>query len=347
MPIILPVITAFALTLVLTKLALKFFPKWGLLDKPEKYGLKRKPIPYFGGIIIYLVFAVSLLIFLPIDKRLIGFLVAGATLVLVSFWDDKKGLSPVFRLFMQLVVAVILIFAGIGIEVITNPFGGEFALNHWQIPFEINGVFYHLIVLADLFTVIWVMGMINTMNWLDGISGLTSGIATIGGITLGFLSLSPIVNQPEIAIMSFVFAAICFAFWLFDFYPPKILMGDSGSMFLGFALAVIGIFSGGKVATAFMVMGFPILDAAWVILRRIREGNSPFKGDLKHFHHRLLEVGLTERKALVFIYFICGVFGISALFLTTLGKFIAIISMFVLMVLIGRWLVRRVGDERS
>ncbi len=341
MSTIIPTITAFALTLILTKLALKFFPKWGLLDKPEKYGLTRKPIPYFGGVILYLVFATVLLIFLPIDKHLIGFLVAGAVLVAVSFWDDKKGLSPIFRLFMQFVVAIVLIFSGIGIEVITNPFGGEFVLNIWQLPFEINGMIYHLIVLADLFTIIWVMGMINTMNWLDGISGLTSGIATIGGMTLGFLSLSPIVNQPEIAVISFVFAAICFAFWLFDFYPPKILMGDSGSMFLGFVLAVIGIFSGGKVATAFLVMGFPILDAAWVILRRIREGKSPFKGDLKHFHHRLLEVGLTERKALVFIYFICAVFGISALFLTTKGKFAAIVLMFVLMVVIGRWLVRR------
>lgn len=341
MPIIIPVITAFALTFFLTKLALKFFPKWGLLDKPKKYGLKRKPIPYFGGIIIFFVFALNLLVFLPINKSLIGFLIGGGVLVTVSFLDDKKGLSPVFRLFMQLFVAMILILSGIGIEVITNPFGGELALNSWQIPFEINGIAYHLTVLADLFTIIWVIGMINTMNWLDGISGLTSGIATIGGITLGFLSLSPIVNQPEIAMMSFIFAAICFAFWFFDFYPPKILMGDSGSMFLGYVLAVFGIFSGGKVATAFLIMGFPILDAIWVVLRRIKEGNSPLKGDLKHFHHRLLEVGLTERKALIFIYFICAIFGVSALFLSTVGKFVAIVLMFLLMVVIGRWLVRR------
>lgn len=339
--IFLPVLTAFLLTLFFTKLALKFFPKWGLLDKPEKYGLTRKPIPYFGGLILYFVFLICLLVFAKIDKHLIGFLSAGGLLVAVSFWDDKKGLSPVFRLFMQFFVALILIFTGIGIEVITNPFGGELVLNNWQIPFKVNGVFYHFTILADLFTIIWVMGMINTMNWLDGISGLTSGIATIGGLTLGFLSLSPIVNQPEIAMMCFVFATICFTFWFFDFYPPKILMGDSGSMFLGFVLAVFGIFSGGKVATAFMVMGFPILDAAWVILRRIREGNSPFKGDLKHFHHRLLEVGLTERKALIFIYFICVVFGVSALFLSTFGKFIAIVLMFLLMVVIGRWLVGR------
>jgi len=341
MPIIFPTITAFVLTLILTKLALKFFPKWGLLDKPEKYGLKRKPIPYFGGIVIYLIFSLNLVLFLSIEKHLIGFLLAGGLLVLVCFFDDKKGLSPVFRLFMQFIVAMILVLFGIGVDVITNPFGGEIVLDNWQIPFEIKGITYHLTVLADLFTIIWVMGMINTMNWLDGISGLTSGTATIGGLTLGFLSLSPIVNQPEIAVMSFIFAAICFAFWLFDFYPPKILMGDSGSMFLGFVLAVVGIFSGGKVATAFMVMGFPILDAAWVILRRIREGKSPFKGDLKHFHHRLLEVGLTEQKALFFIYFICAVFGISALFLSTKGKFFAIILMFLLMVMIGRWLVRR------
>lgn len=339
MPIYIAPIIAFIITLFFTKLALKLFPKWGLIDKPQNYGLKRAPIPYYGGLIIFFAIALNLLIFLPIDKHLIGFLIAGGLLVITSFIDDKRGVSPYLRLLIQLLAAIILIISGIGIEVITNPFGGELELNLWKIPFNLNGITYHFMILADLFTVIWVMGMINTMNWLDGISGLTSGIATIAGLALGFLSLTEKVNQPEIAIISFVLAATAFAFWLFDFYPPKILMGDTGSMFLGFTLAVIGIYSGGKVATAFLVMGFPILDAAWVILRRIKSGKSPFKGDLKHFHHRLLEIGLTERKALLFIYFICATFGISALFLDTRGKFIAMILMFVLMVLVGRYLV--------
>lgn len=341
MKIYLAPIFAFILTLILTKLALVFFPKWNLLDKPHNYGLKRAPIPYYGGLIIFFVIALNLLFFLPLDKHLIGFLLAGGVLVATSFIDDKKGLSPLIRLLIQFTATVILILSGIGIEVITNPFGGDFNLTFWKIPFEIQGIEYHLMLIADLFTVLWVMGMINTMNWLDGISGLTSGIATIGGLTLGFLSLTEKVNQPEIAIMSFVLAAVAFAFWFFDFYPPKILMGDTGSMFLGFMLAVIGIYSGGKVATAFLVMGFPILDAAWVILRRLKSGKSPFKGDLKHFHHRLLEIGLTEKKALVFIYAICALFGVSALFLDTRGKFLAMILMFLLMVLVGRYLVVR------
>lgn len=341
MSILLPSIIAFISTLFLIKLVLIFFPKWGLLDRPAKYGIKRAPIPYYGGIVIYLVFSLLLLLFLPIDKHLIGFLSAGSLLVLVSFLDDKFGLSPTLRLFIQFLAALIVVLAGIGITNITNPFGGEINLNQWQIPFNLSGIDYHFTVLADIFTIIWVMGMINTMNWLDGIAGLTSGIAVIAGVTLGTLSLTPLVNQPEIALISFIFAAACSAFWLFDFYPPKLLMGDTGSMFLGFVLAIIGIFSGGKVATAFMVMGFPILDAAWVILRRLKEGRSPFQGDKKHFHHRLLEVGLSERKALLVIYLICLLFGVSALFLTTLGKFIAILLMIFLMSSIGFFLIKR------
>lgn len=341
MSILIASILAFFTTFLFVRLALYFFPKWGLMDRPHKYGISRAPIPYFGGLVIYLVFTVVVLSFLPIDKHLIGFLFSGTLLVGVSFLDDKFSLSPYLRLFVQFLVAVILILAGIGIETITNPLGGELNLLEWQIPFNLGGIIYHFSFWADLFTVIWVMGMMNTMNWLDGVAGLTSGMAVIAGITLGSLSLTTMVNQPEVALISFVLAATCFAFWLFDFYPPKILMGDTGSMFLGFVLAVIGIFSGGKVATAFLVMGFPILDAAWVILRRLSQGKSPFEGDKKHFHHRLLEVGLSERKVLFIVYFICAMFGVSALFLTTLGKFISILMMFLLMSLIGLLLVRK------
>jgi UDP-GlcNAc:undecaprenyl-phosphate GlcNAc-1-phosphate transferase len=124
-------------------------------------------------------------------------------------------------------------------------------------------------------------------------------------------------------------------FWYFDFYPAKILMGDTGSMFLGYTLAALAIFSGGKMATAFLVMGFPILDAFWVIVRRILNGKSPLKGDLFHFHHRLIYAGLSERSALVVIYSAAAVFGLMAVFLSSAQKIWAIIGLFATMAILG------------
>jgi UDP-GlcNAc:undecaprenyl-phosphate GlcNAc-1-phosphate transferase len=116
-------------------------------------------------------------------------------------------------------------------------------------------------------------------------------------------------------------------------------MGDTGSMFLGFILATLAIFSGGKIATAFLVMGFPILDAGWVILRRIVQGKSPMKGDLKHLHHRLLEIGMSDRKALLLIYTVCAGFGGIAVFLEGKNKIYAIMAMLVLMLILGSFAV--------
>ncbi len=339
MQYITPSISAFLLTILGVILAIKIFPKLGLIDNPKKYNLKREPIPYSGGIIIFIVFIVCSLIFLPITKHLVGLILATTFLTIINFIDDKYGISPYIRLLAQIISACILVFAGIGITHITNPFGGEIYLS--DIQFEYNYITYNLSILPHIFTIVWVIGMTNTMNWLDGLNGLPSGIGAIGSFTLFFLSISDRVNQSEIAIMSIILGSICLGFWIFDFYPARILMGDTGSMFIGFTLGTIAIFSGGKVATAFLIMGFPILDTAWVIIRRIVNKKSPFKGDLMHFHHRLLYVGFTDRKALIFIYSICAFFGITALFLDTFGKFIAISVMTILMIIVGYYLVKK------
>jgi len=148
-----------------------------------------------------------------------------------------------------------------------------------------------------------------------------------------------VVDQTTVATLAIIVSSMCLAFWIFDFHPAKILLGDTGSMLIGFLLAVFAIFAGGKVATAFLVLGFPILDAFWVITRRIVKGQSPMKGDLKHLHHRLLEVGLSERKALILIYLLCAFFGGSAIFLGTTGKLYLIIVMGLLMVIMASMIV--------
>ncbi|MBU0577094.1 undecaprenyl/decaprenyl-phosphate alpha-N-acetylglucosaminyl 1-phosphate transferase [Patescibacteria group bacterium] len=337
-----PAASAFVLTILSVLIALKVFPKLGLLDKPEKYGLKRKPIPYPGGILLYLIFVLLALMFFEPTMKLAGLLVGGGILVLVSFIDDRMDLPAWFRLLIQVIVALIMVVVGLGVETITNPFGGYIALNQFKFFLQFGDATITIMALSGLFTIAWILLITNTMNWLDGIPGLVSGITVIGGLTLFFLSISEIVNQPEVATLALIVAMIALAFWIFDFHPPKIILGDSGSMFFGLLLAVLAIFSGGKIATAFLILGFPIMDAVYVIIHRIYNKQAPWKGGewdkqrkAVHLHHRMLEFGLSERQVLGLIYLLATVFGISALFLGTQGKFWAIITIFGLSFVIG------------
>ncbi|MBN2306604.1 undecaprenyl/decaprenyl-phosphate alpha-N-acetylglucosaminyl 1-phosphate transferase [Candidatus Peregrinibacteria bacterium] len=338
----LPAISALSLTILSTLIALKVFPKLGLLDKPEKYGIKRKPIPYPGGILLWVIFILLAMIFFEPTFKLIGLLFGSGLLVLISFIDDRISLPAWLRLAVQILVALIMVVAGIGVETITNPFGGYIALDKIKFILDVGDTELTIMAFSGIFTLIWIVLIVNTMNWLDGIPGLTSGITFIGCLTLFFLSISDLVNQPETATLALIVAMIALGMWLFDFYPPKILIGDSGSMLFGLLLAVLAIFSGGKIATAFLIMGFPIMDAIYVIVHRIYNKQAPWKGGewdknrkAVHLHHRMLQFGMSERQVLFSIYALAAIFGISALFMGTQGKFWAIIIIFFLSFLLG------------
>ena len=329
--------------LILVRLALWLFPKLGLMDKPQKYGLKRHPIPYFGGIVIVIAFILGILIWVKLDWEIIGFLFFGLLVAIVSFIDDKRGLSPILRLAVQVLAGIGLFFSGVAIHSLPNPLGGEIDLSaitlnipmwEWLSPSMMLG----LAVFSLLATILWVVLIMNTMNWIDGLNGLPSGITVIAALTIFGLSIRPdlhSIDQSTVAAMALILAMVVLAFWFHDFAPAKILMGDTGSMFLGYALAALAIFSGGKIATAFLVMGVPILDAFWVIVRRLLSRKSPLKGDLFHFHHRLINAGLSERKALAVIYAIAAVFGLMAVFLSSSQKIWAIIGLFATMAILG------------
>ncbi len=311
---------------MLTFFALRFFPRIGLLDKPKKYGLARPSIPYFGGLVIYLVFLIATAIFLSFDLRLLGVIIAATFIVGVSFLDDYFEISPFIRLYVQIFAALILFFFGVHISEIRNPFDGVFQLST---------------VLGIGFTIFWVILIMNTVNFLDGLNGLASGVSGIGFFILFVLSIRPAyhtIDQSAFAVLSLIMAIASLTFMLFEFAPAKILMGDTGSMFLGFMLATMGIFAGGKIATAFLVLGFPILDAFWVVLRRLYYRKSPFKGDLKHLHHRLIRAGLTERQALLCIYLISASFGAIALFLETFEKIVALFVLIGFLIIIAFFL---------
>lgn len=328
-----PFLAASVSTLVLCLLGLKVFPKLKLMDKPKKYGLKRKPIPYSFGIVLYLIFLVVVLAFLPIHEypSVIGVMVGAGLIVGMSFVDDFKPLPASLRLVIQFLAGAIIVYSNVGIHSISNPFGEPFSLDTYTTV--IHG--FEIVWFADIFTILWIMILINSVNWLDGVNGLASGVGVIASFALFFLSSRPgfhTIDQSPVIIMSIVLAGVALVFWCFDFYPARMLMGDSGSMFFGFMLAVLSIFSGGKVATAFLILGFPLLDFFWVILQRLIKGRSPFKGkDRLHLHDKLMSMGLSLRRILVLIYMLCAIFGFSALFLGSMGKFIAVTIMAIIM----------------
>ena len=317
----------------------RFFPKWGLIDRPQDYGYDRKPVPYPAGIIIPLLFFSIAFALIPsthnLFKPLIGFAIAGGLITFVSFLDDRFKLSPVLRLGVQFLVACIVIGAGVGISEIRSPIGGEWSLA-WG-SFEIFGK--TIMPIADGLALIWIMGMMNAMNWLDGVSGLTSSVSSIASFILALTAYS--FGQPDVAQLFAILGIICGVFFVFDLESPSILMGDSGSMFLGLALAVFTIIAGGKVATAMLVMFVPLFDAAWTIGRRILNGNSPFKGDLEHLHHKLLEK-VQSRRGVVLIYaFFVLLFGSTSYFLETQGKVVLLFILFIFLFIVELYLHKK------
>lgn len=340
-PLLIPLF-AFGLTALLHFVALKVFPLLGFLDFPEQYGILRGRLPYPTGILAILVFLVFFVFLFPWNLQNIGIALSILLLGTASFIDDRTPFPPFLRLGIQTIVAFIIFATGSRIYTITNPL--ELAtdipflkLDTIDIPSQLSIFNYQLSIFptplplwSGIFTIVWLLLTINAMNWFDGIPGQVSTLSTIGFFTLGFLSLSERVDQPELALLAFLLAGISLAGLLFDVPPPRVLMGDTGSMFFGLMLGVLTIYAGGKVATAFLVLGVPLTDSLLVVLQRILKGKSPFRGTLtgEHLHHRLLTKGWSPREVILLIASLGTLFGVTALFLSTLGKFFAAFFLF-------------------
>lgn len=309
--ILLHALFGFLVSFALSFAVLRLFPKWGLMDRPEKYGHKRAPIPLPGGIAPVLALLFGILLFFPGEMKFLGLFGALGLIAALSFWDDRKPLPALLRLAVHLIAAFALAAVGIRIEYLGNPLGETIVL---------GSAFSYLI------TIIWIVGFANVMNWLDGVPALSSLSASLAGIFLGLLSLTALVNQWEIAALCFLFSGATTAFLFFNAPPPKMLLGDTGSMTFGFFLAAMTVFSGGKMATALIVLLLPMLDAAFVILRRLWSKQSPWKGnDGRHLHDRLLQLGWEEWHILILFGVSSFLLGWASLQLATLGKVILLV----------------------
>jgi UDP-GlcNAc:undecaprenyl-phosphate GlcNAc-1-phosphate transferase len=169
--------------------------------------------------------------------------------------------------------------------------------------------------------------MINSINFIDGLDGLSSGIALIAALTLGLISLTVTVSQPFIAVLCFALAGALLGFLRWNFHPATIFIGTSGVMFVGYTLAVLAILGTAKVAVALLVLGVPIIDTFWIIVRRLANGRSPFTPDRGHIHHRLLDLGLTHGQTVLVIYALCIVLALLSFLLSGTGQLYAFMGL--------------------
>jgi len=313
---------SFIFTFGVKKVALRF----SIIDLPsEKRKIHTKPTPLLGGVGIFLSFAsvVLLVTFFTDDllggyllpKHILGILFASTVLIVGGILDDKYSLRPRYQFLFPLVSAIIVIVSGIGISYISNPFGTAFDLETIKVHlFTINSLPYFFVLLADLFTILWLLGMTYTTKILDGLDGLVSGLTVIAGVVLFFLSMKEQIMQPETALLSLILAGSFFGFLFWNFYPAKIFLGEGGSTFAGFMIGTLSIISGGKLATALLIMSIPIIDLTFVLIERIWKKQSPVKtADTKHLHFRLKALGLSTRSIVLIIYSVSAILGVIAL----------------------------------
>lgn len=290
---------------VATPLAKRLALRVGAVDKPVERSVHTEPKPYLGGLAIYAAFALAVLLTIGTQAPgIAGILVGGLFILVLGIVDDVFRLSPRIKLLGQIAAALILVAYGVRIDWLTNPLGGLIVLGRWSIPL----------------TVLWIVAVVNVVNLVDGLDGLAAGISTIAAFTLMVVALGQ--GQAYVVFITAALAGSTLGFLPYNFNPAMIFMGDAGAMFLGYVLAAVAVEGTLKSATAIalvvplLALGLPILDTAWAIIRRFINGQPIYQADRGHLHHRLLELGLSQRQAVLVMYLISGWLGLSAVILS-------------------------------
>jgi UDP-N-acetylmuramyl pentapeptide phosphotransferase/UDP-N-acetylglucosamine-1-phosphate transferase len=367
----------FAVTLVLslglTALVRRLALRRGLVDVPgEERRVHRVAVPRLGGLAMFGAFAVGVLLTFVFNiregksgnesfesSRVLLMLAGAGIITVVMAIDDIRDLRPVTRLFWQIGAALLVIVpslvwpggpnfsaatgtmelpgtqhydqgAGVLALTVQSPFGGAI-----ELP----------LVVAVLFTVVWLVGMTNTINWIDGLDGLAAGVSVVACGVLFWIT-GPVLGQWTLAYLPLILGAAILGFLPFNIYPARIFMGDSGAMFLGFTLAVISIIGGAKLAAALLVLGIPILDAIYLVIYRLYRGRSPMSPDRGHLHHRLLDLGFNQQQVVLIFYALSASFGVLGLLLPSgLLKLIALLAMVLILVGLLIFIARRRFDR--
>lgn len=322
-------ILSFLFTPLIKRLAIKI----NAIDVPkDERRVHKKPTPLLGGLAIYFSFIITLALknghLIKQEKGII----LGATIIVIGgFLDDKYDLKPIIKLLFQIAAALCLILYDIKIISVTDPFSSYDS-------------YINIMWLSLPLTIIWVVGITNAINLIDGLDGLAAGVALISTVTLFIIALLNISTRMEVAILTSVLIGAIMGFLPYNFYPASIFMGDTGAQLLGFLLGAISIEGAIKSAAAFAIsvpilaLGLPIYDTLFAMIRRKINGKPIMGADRGHLHHRLLDMGLTQRQAVIIMYLIStvlGAFAIIAMQISSANSYFLLASIMILIVIIA------------
>lgn len=301
-----------------TPLVKVFAEKVGAVDVPkDDRRMHKNPIPRLGGLAIFFGFMFSFLILGNLDEITKGVLLGSILIVVLGVIDDIVPLDAKLKFFVQIIAASIPVFCGMRIELISN-----------FIPF-INKLYINLGPFSVPITILLIVGITNSVNLIDGLDGLAVGVSTISAFTI--LAISILTGQAYIAVLVSSLSGACVGFIPYNFNPAKIFMGDTGSTFLGYILAcasIMGLFKYYAIisfAIPFLILGLPIFDTLFAMIRRILNGQNPMQADRGHVHHKLIDFGFSQKQTVAILYAISGVLGLAAVVLTSNGPLKAVL----------------------
>ena len=320
---------AFLVSSISTPLLRRVALRTNILSRPGKRRIHKRPIPYLGGIAIYISFVISILLILyvrpsfrqDVFHKLEGLLVGGTLVAILGLWDDIKNIRPSIKLFTQFIVALLLFRYGLKIELLTNPFLGD----QFRLP----------ILFSIALSTLWIIGIMNAVNLIDGLDGLAAGIVAIVSGSLVLVAIY--LNYSLDALLHLALIGSVLGFLRYNFHPAKIFMGDSGSLFIGYVLACVTLFEShykASTAVALLVpltaLAIPLSDTIMAVFRRLLLKGSIFKADKNHLHHRLLNIGLNQRQIVLFLYLVTLYLGIFSFLFVLIPERFALILLILL-----------------
>lgn len=312
--VLLALVVAFLIAFSATPMVISLAHKVNAIDVPkDTRRVHKKPTPLMGGLAIFYGFIVSVMCFATIDKEVMGILIGCVIIVTTGVIDDITDMKPLVKLVCQILAAVIVVYCDVRIEHIANPFvrwfGGPYiVLNNW---------------VSCAVTVFWIVGICNAVNLIDGLDGLAVGVSSIASLAL--LALTVISDNLNVAIITAAVAGAGFGFLPYNYNPAKIFMGDTGALFLGFILSCISVQGMLKMsavisfAVPVLILGLPIFDTLFAIIRRVITGHSPMQADRGHLHHRLLDMGFSQRRVVAILYTLTAVLCMTAVVISIKG----------------------------
>jgi UDP-GlcNAc:undecaprenyl-phosphate GlcNAc-1-phosphate transferase len=308
MDVLAPVGAALLLVLLITPMVRHIAVRVHAVDYPNDRKIHSGVMPRMGGLSIIASFWAITLLTQRMTPGLWGFFAGSMLILIIGVMDDVKGVSPKLKLLFQVLAAGCAMAAGIKVYFLTNIFFGDMLALGW---------------LSYPVTLFWIVGVTNAVNLIDGLDGLAAGISAIAALTIGIIAWME--GMPAMGTLALILAAAIVGFLRYNFYPAKIFMGDTGALFLGYALSILAITGLTKTVTVIslflpvVVLGIPILDTAFAVIRRCLSHKPIFSADKDHLHHRLMAMGLSHRNTVLAIYGVSAMLGASAVLMSVLS----------------------------